>query len=135
MREILFRGKRDENDEWVFGDLIHEPWASCIQVTEQVIENNNIDIFKRTKYSVHKETVGQYTGLTDKNGEMILEGDVLRLDGEDRFFVLEYQDYTARFVMSGDSMVIDFDNFWNYDVEVIGNIHDNPEILEEGGEE
>ena len=46
MREILFRGKRDENDEWVFGDLIHEPWASCIQVTEQVIENNNIDIFK-----------------------------------------------------------------------------------------
>ena len=134
MREILFRGKRDENDGWVYGDLIHEPWASCIQVTEQVIENNNIDIFKRTKYSVHKETVGQYTGLTDKNGEIIFEGDVLRLDGEDRFFVLEYQDYTARFVMSGDSMVVDFDNFWNYDVEVIGNIHDNPELLKEGGE-
>ena len=35
MREILFRGKRDENDEWVFGDLIHEPWASCIQVMEK----------------------------------------------------------------------------------------------------
>lgn len=135
MREILFRGKRDENDEWVFGDLIHEPWASCIQVTEQVIENNNIDIFKRTKYSVHKETVGQYTGLLDKNIERIFDGDILKLDGEDGFFVLEFQDDTARFVMSGDSMVVDFDNFRSYEVEVIGNIHDNPELLKEGGEE
>lgn len=133
MREILFRGKRKENDEWVFGDLIHEPWASCIQV----IEKDNINPFKikRTKYSVHKETVGQYTGLLDKNIERIFDGDILKLDGEDGFFVLEFQEDTARFVMSGDSMVVDFDNFWSYEVEVIGNIHDNPKLLKEGGEE
>ena len=130
MRDILFRGKRVENDEWVYGDLIHEPWASCIQV----MEKDNINTFKRTKYSVHKETVGQYTGLTDKNGVKIFEGDVLTLDGEDGFFVLEFQEDTARFVMSGDSIVVDFDNFWSYEVEVIGNIHDNKELLEEGGE-
>ena len=131
MREILFRGKRDENDEWVFGDLIHEPWASCIQV----IENDNINIFIQMKYSVRKETVGQYTGLLEKNGERIFGGDVLTVDGEDGFFVLEFQEDTARFVMSGDSIVVDFDNFWSYEVEVIGNIHDNKELLEEGGSE
>ena len=130
MRDILFRGKRVENNDWVYGDLIHEPWGDCIQV----MEKDNINTFKRTKYTVHKETVGQYTGLLDKNVERIFEGDVLTLDGEDGFFVLEFQEDTARFVMSGDSIVVDFDNFWNYDVEVIGNIHDNKELLEEGGE-
>ena len=48
--------------------------------------------------------------------------------------MLEFQEDTARFVMSGDSMEVDFDNFWSYEVEVIGNIHDNKELLEEGGE-
>ena len=132
MREILFRGKRVENDDWVFGDLIHEPWGDCIQVMEK--DNINTFKFRRTKYSVRKETVGQYTGLLDKNGERIFEGDVLTLDGEDGFFVLEFQEDTARFVMSGDCIVIDFDNFWSYEVEVIGNIHDNPELLKEGEE-
>ena len=130
MRDILFRGKRVENNDWVYGDLIHEPWGDCIQV----MEKDNINTFKRTKYTVHKETVGQYTGLLDKNGERIFEGDVLTLDVEDGFFVLEFQEDTARFVMSGDSIVVDFDNFWSYEVEVIGNIHDNKELLEEGGE-
>lgn len=129
MREILFRGKRDENEEWVFGDLIHEPWGSCIQV----IENDTSNTFRRTKYSVHKETVGQYTGLDDKNGEKIFEGDILELDGEDGFFKLEYEDDTARFVMIGDPIMVDFDNFWNREVEVIGNIHDDPELM--GGTE
>ena len=57
MREILFRGKRDEDEKWVFGSYITEPWGSCIQVIENDIPNT----FKRTKYSVHKETVGQST--------------------------------------------------------------------------
>ena len=73
---------------------------------------------------VHLSTVGQFTGLLDKNGERIFEGDVLTVDGEDGFFALEFQEDTARFVMYGDSIVVDFDNFWSYEVEVIGNIHD-----------
>lgn len=135
MREILFRGKRKENDEWVFGDLIHEPWASCIQV----IENNNIDIFKRTKYSVHKETVGRYTGLTDKNGVKIFEGDIVKITdkyGKSVVYVVEF--YVGAFTLRRMDVEYRLQFIYfplrYYDFEIIGNIHDNKELLEEGGE-
>lgn len=127
MREILFRGKRLSDNEWMEGNLFiddkGEKHELCIGYVNY-----------RVTWEVDPETVGQYTGLLDKNGERIFEGDVLTVDGEDGFFVLEFQEDTARFVMSGDSIVVDFDNFWSYEVEVIGNIHDNKELLEEGGE-
>ena len=53
----------------------------------------------------------------------------MELDGEDGFFKLEYEDDTARFVMIGDPIMVDFDNFWNSEVEVIGNIYDDPELV------
>ena len=122
MRDILFRGQR-------FDGVCVEGYFFAKPILEKYFI-----IIGEDQYMVKRETVGQYTGLTDKNVERIFEGDVLTLDGEDGFFVLEFQEDTARFIMSGDSIVVDFDNFWNYDVEVIGNIHDNPELLKEGGE-
>ena len=124
LREIIFRGKRLDNGEWVEGNY----WEFCGD-HNILVPGNCIGL------RVDPSTVGQYTGLMDKNGERIFEGDVLTLDGEYGFFVLEFQEDTARFVMSGDSVVVDFDNFWSYEVEVVGNIHDNPEYLEEGEEE
>ena len=125
MRDILFRGKRLDNGAWVYGSLLQVECEDGSIVTA---------IFDRKDSGgdaeVHPSTVGQYTGLTDKNGERIFEGDVLTVDGEDGFFGLEFQEDTARFVMYGDSIVVDFDNFWSYEVEVMGNIHDNPELLE-----
>ena len=125
MRDILFRVKRLDNGEWVYGSLLQVEYDDGSVVTA---------IFDRKDSGgdaeVHPSTVGQYTGLNDKNGERIFEWDVLTVDGEDGFFVLEFQEDTARFVMSGDSVVVDFDNFWSYEVEVMGNIHDNPELLE-----
>ena len=123
IREILFRGQRFDG-VWVEGYFFAKP----------ILEKYFI-IIGEDQYMVKPETVGQYTGLTDKNGLKIFEGDILTLDGEDGFFVLEFQKDTARFVMSGDSIVVDFNNFWSYEVEVIGNIHDAKELLEEGGSE
>ena len=128
MRDILFRGKRLDNGEWVEGDLVHSAYKigdTCVGTYGSSLGMHQVD----------PSTVGQYTGLMDKNGERIFEGDVLTVDGEDGFFALEFQEDTARFVMSGDSIVVDFDNFWSYEVEVMGNIHDNPELLEGGASE
>ena len=126
MRDILFRGKRLDNGEWVEGDFVH----SVYKIGDTCVGTYRNSLWM---HQVRPSTVGQYTGLNDKNGEQIFEGDILTVDGEDGFFVLEFQEDTARFVMSGDSIVVDFDNFWSYEVEVMGNIHDNPELLE-GGE-
>lgn len=131
MREILFRGKTDDG-EWVYGSF-------CMDAREQFNGLCGVDGFirlydkakgKMQTYEVDRETVGQYTGLKDKNGERIFEGDILLVDGEDGYFKLEFDEDTARFIMLGDSIIVDFDNFWSYEVEIIGNIHDNPELLE-----
>ena len=134
MRDILFRGKRLNNGEWVYGFYCHVP-RGRLDRDEHLIQTVKKSGKMGMLHRVDPSTVGQYTGLTDKNGEQIFEGDILTVDGEDGFFVLEFQEDTARFVMFGDSVVVDFDNFWSYEVEVVGNIHDNPEYLEEGEEE
>lgn len=81
-------------------------------------------------YEINIETLCQCTGLTDKNGKKIWENDIIELPGEDGYFVCEWQEDTARFVLNGEGLTVDFDNYWSYEVEVIGNIFDNPDLLE-----
>ena len=136
MREILFRGKRLDNGEWIEGHLL------TVTLREETAYLIFADSFKivcgEVKASLHAlvdpATVGQYTGLMDKQGERIFEGDVLLLDGEDGHFTLSWDDDGARFVMDGDGLRVYVDNFWNYEVEVIDNVHDNPELIG-GGED
>jgi uncharacterized phage protein (TIGR01671 family) len=118
MREILFRGKRTDNGEWVQGSL----FAECSRV--EIIRGtcNNIGI---EGVGVIPGTVGQYTGLTDKNGKRIFEGDIVKI--ENRFYTVSFE--KGCWVILGKSQFWDFLQTNAKDSEIIGNIHDNPELL------
>lgn len=139
MREILFRGQRTDNHQWVEGFFIMDD-----------LENPNPYIVNRWKHRVSHKTIGQYTGLTDKNGKKVFEGDILSIaktmDGWGKYYVppLEYPvnvivkwDFCAWMweTLCADKRYITFPEAWcHYECEVIGNIHDNPELLEESNE-
>lgn len=118
MREILFRGKT-HNDKWVQGLLV--------QMDNRLTQIRKLgsDGIGYYDYSIVPSTVGQYTGLTDKNGKKIFEGDILMSCGKTLLAV--YSDTRAGFV------VVDKNNVVYPRLKQaadIGNIHDNPELLE-----
>lgn len=125
MREILFSGKRKDNGEWVIGDsLVHSMYKKgdvCIGVIE------GLEI-----YSVIPETVSQYTGLVDICETKIFEGDVVQYK-DCEYGKIVYDEDSAMFIVMFDTWCTNFDSIYPYELEVIGNIHDNPELLG-GGE-
>ena len=124
MREILFRGKRLDNGEWEYGSLLIFPNTG----RAKILCWNNSDL-EFDQSEVDPATVGQHTGLYDTNGEPIFEGDIVEAEGE--FGKIEYSESEAMFQAVFDGWCVDFDHFRGSDVEVIGNIHDSPGLLEE----
>ena len=150
MREIIFRGKRLDNGEWAEGYLYeHEPELVGI-VSENDVPEPSKWFIARTAFAdwnmprlaefieVDPYTVGQYTGLKDKNGKRIFEGDIVRC-GTGRVCKVTF--FISPGVSGFDLVPIGgFDapppHNWSLfaDTEVIGNIHDNPELLKEAAQ-
>lgn len=118
MREILFRGKF--GNEWKYGYLTIEPRGLAIK-----------DFFI-ILWHIDAKTVGQYTGMLDKNGNKIFEGDIVdfsdRSDG-DGYGVVRYDESETEFEFEYDNIYRSLGNYYSKDIEVIGNIYDNPELL------
>lgn len=144
MREILFRGKRIDNGEWVEGFFVskEDPLIGIMAsfILTQDFDTNGILRSHMDWYKVDHETVGKYTGLTDKNGKngkKIFEGDIvtgLFSFGMEVKAVITFQDgaFGLRWSRGGAEQFSAFTSICNVEYEVVGNIHDNPELLEEG---
>lgn len=140
MREILFRGQTRKKGEkvrmdgtpvesnWVYGGIFQGQNHSVIYSYDHV-----------EKHAVYSDTIGQYTGLKDKNGKRIFEGDIVRYSVIVRDCLLyqgtlkvvfERGSFCIEETDSGDTHTL-YNNAAGVELEVIGNIHDNPELLEE----
>ena len=123
-REIKFRGKSLDNGKWVYGDFRSE--ENCIAVP-CYIQHFGIGY---DVYPVDPDTVGQYTGLKDKNGIDVYEEDVVCLgDIKRRTGVIVRSDTKPAFVLEVNDTAFDLYYRNQHRYEVIGNIHDNPELL------
>lgn len=130
-REILFRGKRKDNGEWTYGYYCPKPY-SHFPCEATIFPSETIDRDWHGE-RVDPSTVGQFTGLCDKNGVRIFEGDIIEYtDGcNDWLGAVKYDGDDAQFVVrfiGGD--VESFDNLYSGDCEVLGDIYDSPELLE-----
>lgn len=129
MRELLFRGK-DIYGKWRYGDLIN-----LTNEIKQICNHTQLE----HAHSVDIKTIGQYTGLTDKNGKRIFEGDVCKNTKTGEIVSVQWHGTMAGYVWSkrkeNNQHLFDFGELFRaHDkYEVIGNIHDNPELLK-GGE-
>lgn len=143
-REIKFRGLRTDGKGWVYGDLIHTPENKCRIIGFDAFYSDGISDYKEFNHIVLPETVGQFTGLKDKNGADIYEGDkfkptneevmsVVRWDGDCLKYVVDSYGYNYYIGEGGQEVydneisicdTIDVGDISSEYLEIIGNIHD-----------
>ena len=146
MREMLFRAKTADENEWIYGDIFHSGAYPKIMRIH--------DYKNHVNYAVNPETLGQYTGLTDKNGMKIFEGDMIKYEETSGRSVLygainfgkygTYPDnppymYNIGFYINwlNNPLLRQELGFWvgQRGIVIIGNIHDNPELRQEDDNE
>lgn len=137
MREILFRAKeRAPRERWVYGSLIKTPSFSCILEEGQEDSydypylDNEIGIIDGNVTPIIPKTIGEFTGELDKNGVKIFEGDIIKCEVTYEVGCYPHTETVIREVKYGAAYPLHYCN----NPEVIGNIHDNPELLKRGEE-
>lgn len=152
MREIEFRGKVRECNEWVYGSLVYMPFDDgseycCIMDNNCDDEylpyiNNDSGTFDGYMTPVDKDTIGQFTGLCDKNGTKIFDGDIVRVFSDCDGYYIE-KEYIYGVVVYEDEFGFCYEISFNHirnscdeylgnhrdDIEVIGNIYDNGDLI------
>ena len=136
MRKILFRGKTLATGDWEYGAFVKFR-ASDGNVFDAIMQECNGEHLSSEVYSIRSETLGQYTGVNDRDGEEIFEGDIVDCGGMIGIveFGMSYDD--AKFYIKFDKKHRTYINglhFWTThegenQLKVIGNIWDNPELL------
>lgn len=135
MRKIEFRGK-----SMLTGELIYGGYFFDVSINEHRITHYNSILNKMTVYTVYPETVGQFTGILDKNCKEIYEGDIVHLTkipAMDKLkfyadpFEIRYKENGCQFYGHRDGWLHDtyLYSLKEFEYEIIGNIHDNPELL------
>lgn len=143
MKEILFRGKHIVNGRWVQGFYFERKNTEGKIIEAVIIEDMYQQVSNGMRYmrsDLHKEcfrvdpeTVGQYTGLKDKNGTKIFEGDIVEYNDERG--IIEYDEDDGMYYAKIEFTLYDFSTIDSRWLEVIGNIHDTPELLEGGADD
>lgn len=160
MREVLFRGKRKDNGEWVYGAYVSHNWYPVDDEREEfdgvVVEESNIISYEEDClwYRVIPESVSEFTGLTDKKGKKIFEGDILQVitgdgwscpKGTKVYYEVVFIEFNPEnaswseyigYMAKGESGALRSlaNVIRRYDAVVVGNIHDNSELLKGGAE-
>ena len=142
MREMLFRGKRIDTGEWIEGSLAYVEENFFI-VLPYIKWNERLDCEAPVFIPVDPDTIGQYTGILDKNGVKIFEGDIVLNRPEDLKAVVKYGEYNPEVTERAYGVQIHLHGLYATSetgndlvlspspiLKVIGNIYDNPELLE-----
>lgn len=133
---LQYRAKSKRTNKWVYGYLVELGKESFSDpnrygITEKAVPLGSTDICYNLKIDeVIPETVGQYTCLRDIHKDRIFEGDIVEILPTEEYGIIKWDNDTASFIISTDSTDATFNNYWSTDLEIKGNIHDNPTFFD-----